>query len=198
MSSDEKAVILHTNYTMKKFIFFTAVSTFLLVGVISVKAQKNADNKTKKILYFNPEVEPDIEEIKEPTNLAFFSAVSDNFSGRKNKILRAEVQIPFDHVEKQTITDYCMNNDADFAVVPKVRYFKVGIGKYIFSNQVVVSMKLFDASGNLVTETDYDTYRKNMRLLGSTENSIKIGTDGAIKDILKKLRKLKASGEAEL
>ncbi|REC74825.1 pyruvate decarboxylase [Chryseobacterium elymi] len=183
---------------MRKFIFFTAVGTFLLVGVISVKAQKNADSKTKKILYFNPEVEPDIEEIKEPTNLAFFSAVSDNFSGRKNKILRAEVQIPFDTVEKQTITDYCINNDADFAVVPKVRYFKVGIGKYVFSNQVVVSMKLFDAGGNLVTETDYDTYRKNMRLLGSTENSIKIGTDGAIKGILKKLRKFKSSTGAEL
>jgi hypothetical protein len=198
MSSNEKAVILHTNYTMKKFIFFTAFSTFLLVGVISVKAQKNADSKTKKILYFNPEVEPDIEEIKEPTNLAFFSAVSDNFSGRKNKILRAEVQIPFNNIEKQTITDYCVNNDADFAVVPKVRYFKVGIGKYVFSNQVVVSMKLFDAGGNLLTETDYDTYRKNMRLLGSTENSIKIGTDGAIKDILKKLRKLKSSVETEL
>jgi len=198
MSSGEKAVILHTNYTMRKFIFFTAVGTFLLVGFISVKAQKNADNKTKKILYFNPEVEPDIEEIKEPTNLAFFSAVSDNFSGRKNKILRAEVQIPFDSIEKQTITDYCVNNDADFAVVPKVRYFKVGIGKYVFSNQVVVSMKLFDAGGNLVTETDYDTYRKNMRLLGSTENSIKIGTDGAIKGILKKLRKLKSGAGAEL
>ncbi|MDP9960859.1 pyruvate decarboxylase [Chryseobacterium lathyri] len=183
---------------MRKIIFFTAIGTFLLIGVISVKAQKNTDNKTKKILYFNPEVEPDIEEIKEPTNLAFFSAVSDNFSGRKNKILRAEVQIPFDSVEKQTITDYCINNDADFAVVPKVRYFKVGIGKYIFSNQVVVSMKLFDAGGNLVTETDYDTYRKNMRLLGSTANSIKIGTDGAIKGILKKLRKLKSSTGAEL
>jgi hypothetical protein len=68
----------------------------------------------------------------------------------------------------------------------------------VFSNQVVVSMKLFDAGGNLLTETDYDTYRKNMRLLGSTENSIKIGTDGAIKDILKKLRKLKSSVETEL
>lgn len=188
---------MHTNYTMRKIIFFITFSTFLLVGAISVKAQKNTD-KTKKILYFNPEVEPDIEEIKEPTNLAFFSAVSDNFSGRKNKMLRAEVQIPFDSIEKQTITDYCMNNDADFAVVPKVRYFKVGIGKYVFSNQVVVSMKLFDAVGNLITEADYDTYRKNMRLLGSTENSIKIGTEGAIKDILKKLRKLKTSTGAEL
>lgn len=169
-----------------------------MIGITSVKAQKNADDKARKVLYFNPEVEPDIEEIKEPTNLAFFSAVSDNVSNRKNKMLRAGVQIPFDHIEKQTITDYCVNNDADFAIVPKVKYFKVGIGKYVFSNQVVVSMKLFDAVGNLVTETDYDTYRKNMRLLGSTENSIKIGTDGAIKGILKKLRKLKYPVESEL
>jgi hypothetical protein len=47
-------------------------------------------------------------------------------------------------------------------------------------------MKLFGADGNLVTETDHDTYRKNMRLLGSTVNSVKIGTEGAIKGILKK------------
>jgi hypothetical protein len=180
---------------MKKFITFTTL--ILLLSGISLKAQKNTDDKIKKILYFNPEVDPDIEEIKEPTNYAFFSAVSDNLSERKNKMIRTETQIPFDSVDKQTITDYCVNNDADFAVVPKVKYFKVGIGKYVFSNQVVVSMKLFDAGGNLITETDYDTYRKNMRLLGSTVNSVKIGTNGAIKDILKQLRKIKTS-EAEL
>ncbi|ALR29661.1 pyruvate decarboxylase [Chryseobacterium sp. IHB B 17019] len=180
---------------MKKFITFTTL--ILLLSGISLKAQKNTDDKIKKILYFNPEVDPDIEEIKEPTNYAFFSAVSDNLSERKNKMIRTETQIPFDSIDKQTITDYCVNNDADFAVVPKVKYFKVGIGKYVFSNQVVVSMKLFDAGGNLITETDYDTYRKNMRLLGSTVNSVKIGTNGAIKDILKQLRKIKTS-EAEL
>lgn len=181
---------------MRKIIFFTAV-TFLLVGIVSVKAQKHADDKIKKVLYFNPEVEPDLDEIKEPTNNAFFDAVSDNFSGRRNKMLRAAVQIPFDSIDKQTIVDYCANNDADFAIVSKVRYFKVGLGKYVFSNQVVVSMKLFGADGSLVTETDHDTYRKNMRLLGSTVNSIKIGTEGAMKGIIKKLRKLKPT-EAEL
>jgi hypothetical protein len=110
-------------------------------------------------------------------------------------MLKTETQISFDSIDKKTISDYCLNNDADFAVIPKVKYFKVGIGKYVFSNQVIVSMKLFDAEGNLITETDYDTYRKNMRLLGSTVNSVKIGTNGAIKDILKQLRKIKPSGE---
>ncbi|MBP2615833.1 pyruvate decarboxylase [Chryseobacterium jejuense] len=182
---------------MRKFIFFTAVTTFLFIGFTSVQAQRNTDDKIKKVLYFNPEVEPDIDEIKEPTNNAFFDAVSDNFSGRRNKMLRAEVQVPFDSIDKQTIMDYCSNNDADFAIVSKVRYFKVGFGKYVFSNQVVVSLKLFGADGNLVAETDHDTYRKNMRLLGSTVNSVKIGTEGAIKGIIKKLRKLKPT-EAEL
>ncbi|UKB78396.1 pyruvate decarboxylase [Chryseobacterium sp. MEBOG07] len=182
---------------MKKIIFFTAIASFLLIGVTSVKAQKSADDKIKKVLYFNPEVEPDVDEIKDPTNAAFFDVISDNFSSRRNKMLRAEVQVPFDSIDKQTIVDYCLNNDADFAIVSKVRYFKVGFGKYVFSNQVVVSMKLFGADGNLVTETDHDTYRKNMRLLGSTVNSVKIGTEGAIKGIIKKLRKLKPT-ESEL
>ncbi|MCS3529583.1 pyruvate decarboxylase [Chryseobacterium sp. JUb7] len=180
---------------MKKLLTFITFSLILLIG-FSVKAQKNTDDKIKKILYFNPEVDPDIEEIKEPTNHAFFSAVSDNLSERRNRMLRTETQISFDSIDKKTITDYCSNNEADFAVVPKVKYFKVGIGKYVFSNQVIVSMKLFDADGNLLTEADYDTYRKNMRLLGSTVNSVKIGTNGAIKDILKKLRKIKPSSEA--
>jgi hypothetical protein len=181
---------------MRKFITFTTFTALLFVGISSLKAQKNTGDKIKKVLYFNPEVDPDIEEIKEPTNTAFFSAVSDNLSERKNRMLKTETQISFDSIDKKTIADYCDNNDADFAIVPKVKYFKVGIGKYVFSNQVIVSMKLFDAEGNLLTETDYDTYRKNMRLLGSTTNSVKIGTNGAIKGILKQLRKLKPSTEA--
>ncbi len=178
---------------MRKFILLATFTAILFTGISSVKAQKHNDHGARKVLYFNPEVDPDIEEIKEPTNTAFFSAVSDNLSERKNKMLKTEIQVSFDSIDKQTISDYCLNNDADFAVVPKVKYFKVGIGKYVFSNQVIVSMKLFDATGNLVTESDYDTYKKNMRLLGSTTNSVKIGTNGAIKEILKQLRKIKPS-----
>ena len=72
---------------MKKIIFFTAIASFLLIGVTSVKAQKSADDKIKKVLYFNPEVEPDVDEIKDPTNTAFFDVITDNFSSRRNKIL---------------------------------------------------------------------------------------------------------------
>ncbi|WP_267406429.1 MULTISPECIES: pyruvate decarboxylase [unclassified Chryseobacterium] len=180
---------------MRKFISFVTLTVFLFSGSVLLKAQKISTDKIKRILYFNPEVEPDIEEIKEPTNHAFFSAVSDNLSERKNRMIKTETQVSFDSIDKKTITDYSINNEADFVIVPKVKYFKVGLGKYVFSNQVVVSMKLFDAEGNLLTETDYDTYRKNMRLLGSTTNSVKIGTNGAIKDILKKLRKIKPSTE---
>jgi len=183
---------------MKNFLFYTLISSVLILSISSVKGQKlSAYDKTKKVLYFNPEVEPDIEEIKEPTNHAFFSAVSDNISAfRKNRMLRSDIQISYDNIDSKTIKEYCRNNDADFAVVPKVKYFKVGLGKYVFSNQVIVSMKLFDAEGNLITSSDYDTYRKNMRLLGSAENSIKIGTTGAIKTILKELKRIKPSTEA--
>ena len=182
---------------MKKILFFTLISTVFITSISSVKAQKVHADKIKKILYFNPEVEPDLEEIKEPTNNAFFSAVSDKVSGfRKNKMLRSEVQVSYDSIDSKTIIEYSKNNDADFVVVPKVKYFKVGLGKYVFSNQVIVSMKLFDAEGNFIASSDYDTYRKNMRLLGSAENSIKIGANGAMKIILKELRKQKPSSEA--
>ena len=50
-------------------------------------------------------------------------------------------------------------------------------------------MKIYNASGDMLAETSYDTYKRNGRLLGSAENSIKIGTTGALKNINKILRK---------
>ncbi|WP_407402169.1 pyruvate decarboxylase [Chryseobacterium sp.] len=178
---------------MKKILFYTLITSIFIISVTPCNAQKaSSDDKIKKILYFNPEVEPYIEEIKEPTNHAFFSAVSDKLSTlKKNKMLRSDIDLVYDSIDAKTIMEYSKNNDADFVVVPKVKYFKVGIGKYVFSNQVIVSMKLFDADGNLITSSSYDTYKKNMRLLGTAANSIKIGTNGALKDIIKELRKLK-------
>lgn len=188
-------VFLSLKIIMKKTLIFAGALALVFVGFTKLNAQKTdaikpSVIKEKKTLYFNPEVYPDIEEIKEPTNQAFFSAVSDEISDYKNNtMIRADVPVEFDNVDAETIEEYCKNNDADFAIVPKVKYFKVGLGKYVFSNQVIISMKLYDAKGNLVTTTDYDTYKKNMRMLGSTENSIKIGTGGAIKNLLQNLRK---------
>lgn len=144
--------------------------------------------KIQNILYFNPEVFPDLDEIKEPTYTAFDAAVSGKVNHFRNlKMLRVDSNLPFDSADKKSIKEFCQNNNAVYAIVPKVKYFKVGFGKYIFSNQVIVSMKLYDASGELVSEADYDTFRKNARILGSAENSIKIGTEGAINSIAKDL-----------
>lgn len=174
---------------MKKQLLLCLLTVFSLNFQV-ISAQKTLDDTN--ILYFNPEVEPDVEEIKEPTNLAFFSAVSDNVSlHKRTRMLKTETQLPFETNDQQTISDYALNNDADFVTVSKVKYFKVGLGKYVFSNQVIVSMKLFDKTGKLVTESSYDTYKKNMRLLGSAENSIKIGTAGALKELQKNLIKIK-------
>ncbi|MEG2308347.1 pyruvate decarboxylase [Chryseobacterium sp.] len=181
---------------MRKELLFSIILIFGFT-INTISAQKRSD--VQSILYFNPEVEPDVEEVKEPTNLAFFSAVSDNLSlHRKSKMLKTETQLSFETADQQTISDYAINNDADFVTVSKVKYFKVGLGKYVFSNQVIVSMKLFDKSGNLITESSYDTYKKNMRMLGSAENSIKIGTAGALKTILKNLRKIKLVSENDM
>ena len=187
---------------MKKKQLAVLALVIIAGGLTIVKAQslsanssdskQSSENKSKKILYFNPEVFPNVEEIVEPTNTAFFSAVSDKISSlRNNKMMRADSPVEFDNIDIETIKEYCVNNNADFAVIPKVKYFKVGLGKYVFSNQVIVSMKLYDSEGNFVTETDYDTHKKNMRLMGSAENSVKIGTKGAITEILKNLKKIR-------
>ena len=191
------AVFLQQHTAMKNLYFLT----FSVLVILSLSYCKSMDSnisseikesKIQNVLYFNPEVFPDIEEIKEPTYAAFYAAVSGKIvSFRNYKMLRVDSHIPFDSVDSKAIKEFCLNNNAQFAVVPKVKYFKVGFGKYIFSNQVIVSMKLYDAAGTFISEADYDTYRKNARILGSAENSIKIGTEGAMNSISKNLLKTK-------
>lgn len=172
---------------------------FLFISLYSCQAQNLGEialpSKSKNtIIYFNPEIEPEVEEIKQTTNDAFFTAVSDYFSNMSNaKMLKVQIPIEYNDINKRDLIDACKYNDAKFAVVPKVKFFKVGFGKYIFSSQVVVSLKLYDAEGNFISENSYDTFRKKARILGSAENSIKIGTEGALKMMMKDWRKNKRS-----
>lgn len=145
-------------------------------------------NGVKTVLFFDPEVFPDIDEIKDPTYSAFSNAASDKMRSISIKYLQVNKAIPFEEVDTKIVQEICKNNNADVAIIPKVKYFKVGFGKYVFSNQVVVSLKLYDSEGNYIMETSYDTYKGNARLLGSAENSVIIGTKGAIRKMEKELR----------
>ncbi|MGZ5193482.1 MAG: pyruvate decarboxylase [Kaistella sp.] len=180
---------------MNHLYLFAFGALFLFIGCQSLPAQNvglSKDLNNQNMIYFNPEVFPDIDEIKEPTYTAFYAAISERTVSFKNyNVLRVDSYMPFDAVDVEAIKDYCKNNNAQLALVPKVKYFKVGVGKYVFSNQVVISMKLYDSLGNFLTETDYDTYKKNARILGSAENSIKIGTLGAMTNLGKNLKKSK-------
>ncbi len=189
--------------TMKKTlsIYLGLLFSILLVSCANfgdslLYFNKNARiSKVKTVLYFNPEVFPDVSEIKEPTYAAFYTATSDQMKSFGNlKYLQVDTPILFDEVDTRTIKDICRNNNADVAIVPKVKYFKVGFGKYVFSNQVIVSMKVYNADGVFVMETAYDTYKGNGRLLGSAENSVIIGTKGAIRKISKELKNLQITG----
>lgn len=182
---------------MKKYLrslFLTFYLSSLLISCANygdALVYKNKDfkvSKVKTVLYFNPEVFPDINEIKEPTYTAFYAATSDKMKSLGNiKYLQVDTPISFDDVDSKTVKEICENNNADVAIIPKVKYFKVGFGKYVFSNQVIVSMKLYDSKGHFIMETSYDTYKGNGRLLGSASNSVIIGTKGAIRKIHKEL-----------
>ena len=123
-----------------------------------------------RIVYFDPEVYPNFEEIKEPTNNVIYSAVSDELKNYGNyKIMHINnANIKYDSVDVNMIKESCLNNGAEIALVPKVKYFKVGLGKYVFSNQVIVSMKMYNNDGELVIENSYDTYKGSGRLLGTS------------------------------
>lgn len=187
------------NMNRKKFILLGITAGLVLAGCSSF-GSKLLDykpdyklGKIKKVIYFQPTVFPEIEEIKPPTNQAFFSAVTDQMSlySGNIKTVQMDSSMDYDNVDTEYIKEVGKNNNAEAIIVPKVKYFKVGIGKYVFSNQVLVSLKLYDSDGNLIMENQYDTYKGNARLIGKAENSIKVGTKGAIKDLIKNLRKLK-------
>lgn len=180
---------------MKKTIFLAIAAGLILLSCRSWGSSLTSNNnniklkKVQRIVYFNPEVFPSYEGIIEPTNKAFFNTVTNELRHYGDyKILRVDAPINYDSVDVQSIKDYCKNNNADVAVVPKVKYFKVGIGKYVFSNQVIISMKLYNNDGELVIENSFDTYKGKGRLLGSAENSVNIGTSNVIKNLIAALK----------
>lgn len=180
---------------MKKVLIFTLFGV-LVIGCKSLGSNLLKLNNSVKlkhvdrIVYFDPEVYPNYEGIKEPTSIAFYSAVSDELKNYgKFRILRINSPVKYDSVDTEMVKELCINNGAEVAIVPKVKYFKVGLGKYVFSNQVIVSMKLYNNDGNLVIENSYDTYKGSGRLLGTAENSVKIGTSHVIKNMISELRR---------
>lgn len=183
----------------KKIILLGALAGFILVGCGSLGSKIKHSNSTfrlgqiNKVVYFQPSVFPEVEEIKSPTSQAFFSAVTDQMLhySKNIKVVQMDHSLKYDNIDIEYIREIGENNDAEAIIVPHVKYFKVGFGKYIFSNQVLISLKLYDKKGNFLMEAQYDTYKGNARLIGKAENSIKIGTKRAIKDLAKNLRKKK-------
>jgi hypothetical protein len=180
---------------MKKILFFSIAAGVVLIGCKSFGSSLIKFNNSIKlkhvdrIVYFDPEVFPDYDGIKSPTNLALYAAVSDELKKYGNyKIMHINDPVKYDSINSDIIKELCINNGAEVAIIPKVKYFKVGLGKYVFSNQVIISMKLYNNDGNLVIENSYDTYKGSGRLLGSAENSVKIGTSNVIKNMISELR----------
>lgn len=182
----------------KKIILLGVLTGLVIVGCNSLGGKLLHYDTTQKIgevnkvVFFQPSVFPEIEEIKTPTNQAFFSAVSDQISLYQNvKLISMDHFMDYQNIDTEYIKEIGENNEAELIVVPHIKYFKVGFGKYVFSNQVLVSLKLYDQKGNFLMETQYDTYKGNARLIGKAENSIKIGTKSAIKDLIKNLKEKK-------
>ena len=197
------ALFLHRLQHMKKFllpVLLLTAGALILKSFTSVSASSYSDTyidpynqqKVQEIIIFNPEIDPNIAELRFPSYQTFFDGVTSEFARNKNvNINRIETPMIYDDVDIESIKEICKYNNSDLAVVPKIKYFKVGLGRYVLSNQVVVSLKLYNSEGTLLSETSYDTYRKNKRILGSTENTIKIGTSGALSSLKKYIRRAK-------
>lgn len=175
---------------MKKTVTLSLALLLLVGGGIQLLHAQSKKQSSVKVLYFNPEIYPNFEEIQNPTYETFFSTVT-NFRQGNYKIIRLNNLQEYDNPDPDILKEYCENNDAEYVVIPKIKYFKVGIGKLVLSNQVCVSMKLYNKEGELLSEVSHDTYKKNKRLLGSAENAIVKGTEGALKTLKQNLKKFK-------
>ncbi|MBT0548614.1 pyruvate decarboxylase [Riemerella anatipestifer] len=190
---------------MKKTLILIGISVSLICTIgcsawgdsLSYLNKNIKIKKVKKVVYFNPVITPEIPEIYIPTYNAFYSAASDFLKDRNSgKILRVDCVMSYENIDTEYIKEICLNNNAEVVLIPRVKYFKVGFGRYVFSNQVLVSAKLYDADGNFIIETSYDTYKGNARLLGNAENSVKIGTIGMLRKMNKEIRRYKLNSES--
>lgn len=181
-------------FTLSTFILLliTGLSEIAAQDIVINTEQRTGNRESQNIIYFTPSIYPDVAEIKDATNEAFFSAVSDSYvNNRSRRMVRVDMPVTYEDADRNTIREICINNNATHAVVPHVKFFKVGLGQFVFSSQVVVSMKLYDAEGNFVSESSYDTFRKNARIMGSAQNSIRIGTNGVLRELSQNIKRKK-------
>lgn len=144
--------------------------------------------KKKTILYTRLNIFPEVEEIREVTENHFFNTIYERISKSNDlRILQTNGYVNMEENLQEQVAELCQNNDADFVVIPSIKFFKVGFGKYIFSSQVVVTLDLYNAQGHLVSSSVYDTLKRKGRMFGSAESSIKKGTMGAYKMMKKNI-----------
>lgn len=183
---------------MKKPLPLSKIFTvLLLISAGYAYAQANTDIEEVQIngkikytfLYTNPTIEPPVEEIIAPTIIEFFDVVTHRFSANKNlKLIRSKSSVVADGDISKNIQELGENNNADYVVVPKLKFFKVGIGRYLFSSQVEVCLDLYNSEGKLLSSETYNTYKNDRRIFGSAENSIRKATQGAMKGLRKKFQ----------
>jgi len=186
---------------MRKTLLFGALGflpLYLLWGCTALGGSVEEINpelnlgKIQKIVYLNPDIYPDFSALQEPTNTAFFGAISNQLQRKRNiQVTRIDTPMDYENIDEELLADLCTNNMADIIIVPHIKYFKVGIGKYVLSNQVVVSLKSYTKKGEFISRVNYDTYAGNARLLGSAENSVKLGVEGALNKMFNALKKQK-------
>lgn len=122
----------------EKKLFLKFSNIILIVFGFTLLQGQNYSKTQKTILFFTPDITPNFEEIKDVTYLSYYSAASDFMSFSNNKILQNNNIIAFENVDIHNIIESCKNNETDFAVVSLIKFFKIGIGKYVLSSQVVV------------------------------------------------------------
>jgi len=62
-----------------------------------------------------------------------YAAVSDELKKYGNyKIMHINDPVKYDSINSDVIKELCINNGAEVAIVPKVKYFKVGLVNMYF------------------------------------------------------------------
>jgi hypothetical protein len=151
-----------------------------------------------KLGFSQPANEMTLNKIKENTSKIYQNAIENYFTNKKIKIEKHDLTKfeSINSIDTEEIKKICNDNNLDGYICTQIKY-KFVDNYYMFiplgkSEDAFVEMKLYDKNGMLIINTKHNTSAGNSYMMPpKAEQTIKDGTVGALKRIMKEIENKK-------
>jgi hypothetical protein len=178
-------------------IFALILTGCAAIGTKTIYKTTNLNNYDfNNIGYSQPASDNVLNKIRPNTSKIFYSAFIEFFTAKTLKIEKYELTDfkTITEIDTSKIRKICTENDLDGYICTQIKYkfvnnyyMYIPIGK---SEDAYVEMKLYDKKGILIIHTKHNTYAGNSYMMPpKAEQTIRDGTIGALKRILKEVEK---------